>query len=272
MDRHEERMITIMKTDKLPELQRPVWLSLESLASPVPIRELLSDSVFYPASGLDSDPMMHLGHYFWSFVYADYGYSPETIRAALGAAKFAGYELIGRRRVSEDEVSLARWNSESGGYLEGGNNRAARERGTPPFADWALLVRDYGSDKPRELMSLLFVGADGVTLFKKLYVESGVTPACVAIIQPGDGAGDENWTDFRDPNAYLARAVMTNPAGSPRFLLHGGGGKAEWYKESCWPVFDRCLAWPLERTEEAAPGNLIRRHREGALSLWERTA
>ncbi len=269
---HDEPMIRVLKSDGLPEIQRPSWLAENALGVPVPIRGLLTDSVYYPASGLDSDPIMHLGHYFWSFVYADYGCSLESIQASISAAKFAGYELIGRRSVSEDDLPLARWNSESGRYLEGGNNRAARERGIPPFAEWALLVRDYGSERPRELMSLLFVAADGVTLFKKLYVETGATPACVAIIQPRDGAGDQNWTDFSDPNAYLARAVMTNPAGSPRFLLYGGGGKVEWYKQPCWPAFDKCLVWPLERTEASAPGVVFRRRRDGALSLWERTA
>jgi len=106
---------------------------------------------------MDSDLMSHLGHHFWSFVYADYGYSPEFIRDTLGASYFAGYHLLGRRSVAEDELPLARWNSERSGWLEGGNNREARERATPPFAEWALLERDYGQDRPPELMSLLFV-------------------------------------------------------------------------------------------------------------------
>ncbi len=269
---NDERMIRILTSDQLIEIQRPAWLTEDALDSPVRIQDLLRDSVFYPASGLDSDPMQLLGHHFWSFVYADYGFTPESIQAVLSADKFAGYKILRRRSVIEDEIPLAGWNSESAGYLEGGNIREAREKATPPFAEWALLERNYGPEKPPELMSFLFVGADGVTLFQRLYHKNGVAPACVAIIQPGDGMGDQNWTDFRNPTAYLARAVLSNPAGSPRFLLHGGGGKAEWYKESCWPTFGKCLAWPLERTESASPGSPFRRRREGAMSLWERTA
>lgn len=262
-------MLRTLPSDLLPEVPRPTWLTERALDSSVPVPDLLGDSVFYPASGLDSDPMMYLGHHFWSFVYADYGFTPESTHAALGGGKFAGYKVLGRRSVTEDEIPLGRWNSESAGYLEGGNNREARERATPPFAEWAVLERDYGPDKPRELMSLLFVGADGVTLYKKLYLETGLTAACVAIIQPGDGMGDQNWTDFQNPTAYLAQAVLKNRAGSPRYLLFGGGGRAEWYKEPCWPIYNRCLAWPLERTQSSGAGNPLRSRREGALSLWE---
>ena len=217
---------------------------------------------------------MHLGHHFWSFVHADYGYDPEAIRATLGADRFAGYRLLGRRSVTEDEMPLANWNSETARWLEGGNNRDARERATPPFAEWALLERSYGPDKPTELMSLLFIGADGVTLFKKLYVENGAVPACIAIIQPSDAMG-QNWTDFKAPNEYLAQAVMGNPAGSPRFLLYGGNGAADWYRKPCWPTYDRCLAWPLERKINRGEPNdskyVFRGKPTGALSLWKRS-
>ncbi|MCE2449019.1 MAG: hypothetical protein J4F35_11720 [Candidatus Latescibacteria bacterium] len=261
------------RLQSLPEFTRPNWLADNMLDGNIPIIGLLRNSIFYPASGLDSDPIMHLGHHFWSFVYADYGYEPEFIKATLSAERFAGYKLLGRRSVSENELPLARWNSESDGWLEGGNNREARERGTPPFAQWALLVRDYGQEKPRELMSLLFVGAEGVTLFKKLYVDNEVAPACLAIIQPSDEMG-ENWTNFNDPNAYLAKTVMTNPSGSPRFLLYGGNGQVEWCKSSPWPEYDKLLAWPLERRinqdRKDDPLYSWKGNREGALSLWKR--
>lgn len=269
---NDEHMIRILESNILPEIQRPAWLTGGALDARIRVQDLLHDSVFYPASGLDSDPLRLLGHHFWSFIYADYGLGPESVQSALGADKFGGYRLLGQWSVTEDELPLARWNSESAGYLEGGNNIEARERATPPFAEWALLERDYGPDMPQELMSLLFVGADGVTLFQKLYLQNGAAPACVAIIQPGDGMGDQNWTNFKDPNAYLAQAILKNPAGSPRFLLFGGNGRAEWYKEACWPSYDRCLAWPLARDEPPSAVHPFGRPREGAMSLWERTA
>lgn len=274
MKRRDEQMINQLKSDQIPEIQRPSWLNENVINGSFPFRDILNESVFYPASGLDSDPIMHLGHYFWSFVYADYGYTPESILAALDPAPFmgelrGGYSLICRRSLTEDELPLTRWNEESSCWLEGGNNREARERATPPFAEWALLERNYGSDKPRELMSLLFVGADGVTLFKKLYVENKVAPACIAIIQPGDGMGDQNWTDFSNPNAYLAQAAIENPAGSPRFLLYGGNGRVEWYKQCCWSGYDRRVAWPLAR-RDFVPGNPLPHSRDGALGLFER--
>lgn len=209
--------------------------------------------------------------------FADYGYTPQAIRKTFGAEKFGDYKLLGRRTVTEEELPLRRWNSETDGRLAYGlplENNAPPffRRGRCPFAEWALLERNYGPDKPRELMSLLYVGADGVALLEKLYVDNRVTPACICVIQAPPVLGGFNWTNFEDKNEILAQTLKSNSAGSPRFLLHGGGGKAEWYKEPCWPAYGRCLSWPLERTEVIGPGNPFRRRREGALSLWERTA
>lgn len=277
MNRHEERMIPLLKSDQVPEIQRPEWLTESALNKPLPILDLLSESVYYPASGLDTDPMMHLGHYFWSFVYADYGYTSEEIRMALGAGKFGEFKLLAQRAVTEDELPLTRWNAETRGLLaegqpQGNNTGPFFRSGRCPFAEWALLERNYGPDKPRELMSLLYVGADGVALLEKLYADNRITPACVCVIQAPPAMGGFNWTNFEDENEILAQTLNRNSSGSPRFFLHGCGGKAEWYKKPCWPAYGRCLAWPLERTEETGPGKPLRRRREGALSLWERTA
>lgn len=51
MDRYEDRMVRVLKSDRLPELKRPAWLTEDVLDIPVPIRDLLTDSVFYSASG-----------------------------------------------------------------------------------------------------------------------------------------------------------------------------------------------------------------------------
>ena len=261
-------MIEVLKTDRLPEMRRPEWLKGSLLERTLPAVDLLYESVYYPASGLDGDPMMHLGHHFWSYIYADYGYEHKAVIDSLSSGSFAGYRVLGRRTVGESELPLQRWNSATQGFLAGGNNRDARQRAQLPFAEWALLERNHGPDKPQELMSFLFFGADGVTLFKMLYVENKITPACIAIIQSSDEMGS-NWTNFRDPDAYLAEAVMTNSGGSPRFLLYGGNGNPEWYRRSCWPAYSDCIAWPLRRTN-GGPMDLSWNQREDALSLFER--
>ena len=76
-------MIEVLKTDRLPEVRRPEWLRGSLLGRTLPVVDLLYESVYYPASGLDGDPMMHLGHHFWSYIYADYGYGIGYITGGL---------------------------------------------------------------------------------------------------------------------------------------------------------------------------------------------
>ena len=266
------------------EVKQPLWLTDAVLNRNLPISELLSESVYYPASGLDPDPIRCLGGRFQSFVYADYTFKREDIRGMLHADGFAGYELLDRRSVAEDELPL--------GALATGIQRGPDSvRGNRPFAEWAFLELNFGPEKPSTVVSLLFVCAEGVTLFERLYVQNEVAPACLAIIQPGCGWFCLNWTDFEDPDAPLARAVMTNPSGRPRFLLHGGYGRYEkrtnpsggprfllqrrWWPEYVqppWPEYGEFVAGPLEKTAESTrcddPQYWMHRTCDGELILW----
>jgi hypothetical protein len=271
--------VRVLKSQRMPEVKRPGWLAEGRLDWQLPISELLPDSVFYPGSGLDPDPLRYLGHHFWSFVYADYGYDRKDVIEAIGSRSFPGYKLIGSRSVNEWELPLERWNTETFGRLaegmpEGDNTEVLSRTGRSSFAEWIVLERNYGPDRPVELMSLLFIGADGVTLLEKLYVENGVTPACVCIIQAPPAMGGGNWTCFEDENQVFAQTLKHNPAGTPRFLLRGGSGRPDCYRKPCWPTFGSLVAWPLARTRSCRREDLIpfeKNLREGALSLWERT-
>jgi len=249
-------------------VQPPEWLSGRPLDRPLPVHAVLAGSVYYPGSGTDGDPIKHLGGYFWSFVYADYGYTPEAVREALRAGAFGSHlRLIGHRALTEAELPLTRWNEETRGQFAygrpvGNNAPPFYRRGRCPFAEWALLEDPAG--RPRRIFSLLFVGADGVTFFEKAYVERGLAPACICIIQAPPAMGGFNWTNFEDERGPLYQTVKTNPAGLPRYLLYGGGGDPNWYNKPCWPAYGRRLAWPLLRVRDGRP--------EGALGLWEITA
>lgn len=251
----------------LREVPRPEWLSERSLDGPLPVDDLLVDSVYYPGSGTDGDPILYLATYFWSFVYADYGYTPASVREALRAGAFGDYRLLGHRAVTEEELPLIRWNSETGGRLAYGvpvENNAPPffRRGECPFAEWALL--EDRRTRPARVISLLFIGADGVTLFDKLYADRDIAPACICVIQAPPAMGGFNWTNFEDENGELMQSLRRVSSGLPRFLLYGGSGNPEWYKKPCWSAYRLRLAWPLKRMRNWRP--------EGALSLWERTA
>lgn len=73
--------------DQLPEIATPNWLSQLSsetiMSSPFPLRELLRDSLYYPSSAFDGDPIRHLAGNFLSFIYVDYGVSQDRYTHAL---------------------------------------------------------------------------------------------------------------------------------------------------------------------------------------------
>lgn len=124
----------------LHRVPSPAWLVESGLHRPLPIIELLHDSVYYPASGTDSDPITHIGRYFWSFIYADYGYTPEAVTQTLSAERFSDHKLLGRRTVTEEELPLNQWNSETDGRLAYGlpiedNAPPFFRRGQCPFAE-----------------------------------------------------------------------------------------------------------------------------------------
>lgn len=133
--------------------------------------------------------------------------------------------------------------------------RPSREDGDPakypdtgwiksPFCEWLVFQRkdEYDESHGARRFSLLYLCADGVAAFQALYVQYGVSPAAIAIIQPGTGFGG-NWTDFTDPNKILARTVMENPAGRPAYLLYGGSGGLHFYQEPCWPAYSQGLGF-----------------------------
>ena len=61
--------------EELPEGRAPDWLteaSSESMARvPLPLRGILEDSLYYPSSHFDGDPVRYLAGNIYSFVYVD---------------------------------------------------------------------------------------------------------------------------------------------------------------------------------------------------------
>ena len=232
--------------DSLPEKNLPSWLAdvdAGNQSSPFSLKEILSDSLYYPSSGLDGDPIKYLSGNIHSFVYVDYGIGSDELETELNNPGFNGYHQILSRKITEKELTPNGWQSSSPARHDGDPQRY-RDFMKKPFATWSVFQRDDGLDNEHgaERFSLLYLCADGVAAYQALYLSNRCFPPGIAIIQPGYSMGD-NWTDFTDPSKSLATTILKNPAGKPRFLLYGGIGKRDFYRKTCWPQYSKHSAF-----------------------------
>lgn len=226
----------------LPALAEPSWLkdvSSETIKMSFPVGDILQQSLYYPAAGLDGDPIAALAGNFLSFVYVDYGVGQDDFLNALRSPGFRGYEILAQRSISQQELVPHGWTPKPPTPEDGDPLRYSSWI-QKPFCEWVIFERSQGyrDDHGPRRLSLLYLAADGVASFQALYLGNGQCPGGVAVIQPGHGLG-MNWTNFENQNGPFGRAVLTNPAGKPDVLLFGGAGPRRFYRDTCWPEFSQ---------------------------------
>jgi hypothetical protein len=226
---------------ELPIIKEPAWLSNCSKDSivndPFPLKDILKNSLYYPSSGFDGDPIKYLGGNILSFIYVDYGNSQDEFQNALINSGFNGYEPVFSRTVTEHELVPKGWRpsmpSPSDSYMR--NNPSSVEK---PFFLWTVFQRNnsLSDEHGPNRFSLLYLYAEGAAAFQMLYVRNKVIPKGIAVIQPGHNFGG-NWTNFTDPEEILAKLVMENTRGKPDWMLYGGTEPRNEYRNPCWPFY-----------------------------------
>ena len=98
---------------QLPEKSVPDWLAGISQSTitidPFPLTQLLEDSLYYPSSGFDRDPVKYLSGNILSFIYVDYGRSHDEFENEIIKRGFRGYECVATRSVTEQELTPRGW-------------------------------------------------------------------------------------------------------------------------------------------------------------------
>jgi hypothetical protein len=225
----------------------PEWLTqldperIKDPSHPLPLEDVLTDSLYYPACRFDPVPIKYLGGLVHSFIYVDYGVTEAQLRDELRVRRFAGYSLIGSRSVPREELAPLDWTapilpSKRDGMV---GYQESMARAASPFGHWSVWQRKPSKDDAHgpERFSLLFVAGDGCATFLALYARLKIVPRVVTIIQPGHGFGG-NWTNFEREDGFFARCVA-NAGGMPPFLLFGGWGGNEHYVRPCWSSYKR---------------------------------
>jgi hypothetical protein len=189
------------------------------------IQDILSNSVFYPASGIDGRDIECLSRRYSSFVHVDYSTLRDVVEnGMLGHFEGVGYRLIGMKDIQKNELTPANFrhqplplNAHEKDRLE--RNSFIRDHfngnNFTPFALWAVYelntpLNAQNQEKPRRF-SLLHIGGEACATFEALYYNNKINPAAVSIISPGEGFGD-NWTLFTHPEFRLYQTMLLNTA------------------------------------------------------------
>ncbi|MBT6000113.1 MAG: hypothetical protein HOG68_03695, partial [Candidatus Marinimicrobia bacterium] len=72
------------------ELLQKINIKNGGITDKFPLKELLENSLYYPACGRDGDPVWHVHKEIQSFFYADYGVAQNQIEESLYGAGHYG--------------------------------------------------------------------------------------------------------------------------------------------------------------------------------------
>jgi hypothetical protein len=218
--------------------------------------DILDESVFYPAAGKDWSDIECLSNQYCSFIHVDYSLKSSDVRHSMieNCAR-NGYDLIRLEDVSDDIFNLDTFYTHN--FKENEHEKIRLENSTinerfsyidfELFALWAVYElnpsKTENTKGKASRFSLLHIGAEACATFDAIYLSNKINPKCIAIIDPGEGYGD-NWTMFTNPEFRLYKSLClnttNNQAKMPTELLTNrvtsDVGKAFWpnfkYKEA----------------------------------------
>lgn len=232
--------------EALPNQPLPRWIA-EILRDPdaaragaVPLHDILTNSVYYPACDENGTPVKFLGGNFHSFVYADYSVSEQTFRAHLHGKGpddgFLGYACALERPLAQHELVSPGWVRPLVPTIPA--NGLRRMANHPPwFAHWSIWRRKpgFGATHGPEAFSFLFVGGEMSATYQDLYTSRALRPEVFVLIQPGAFGGE--WERAESQDSFIHGVVLANPAGRPPLFLYGGFGGSHFYEQPCWQEY-----------------------------------
>ena len=153
----------------------PEWLErqepAELLASGLPLKEALHNSLFYPAADEDWNPIKLLGGFIHNFIYADYRMEKKRLDRIIKYG-VADYHLAGTRSLNQRDLAPKGWESKIAdeykedmlsmkGFMDLGDIK-------PSFATWYIFRRNSTGKESHgpEIFSVVYFCADGVSVYQ----------------------------------------------------------------------------------------------------------
>ena len=231
---------------------------------PVPIKELLKDSLYYPSAGFDGGVVKFFSKKVQSFIFCNYGFHEKEFLAEMDG--FRGYKVLANRKLFPHDLTPNGWQMQKPPGMIEPEYMKYIDPDKKPFAHWVMYERDPQFDENHgpQRFSLIYIGGEGVATYQALYWGNKTAPKMLAIIQPGTGFG-MNYTDFRKKDGYLAWVVRNNPNGIPQTIVFGGQGKGyeKMFDWDGYKMTDKIQGY-YHREEEFGGG------RTGEVTVWNR--
>ncbi len=196
---------------------------------PVPLDDMLKDSLYYPASYDDGTPIK-LCNTTWrglgvnSYVYCDFLLSVEDFLAQ--AHTMHGYHVLGHRILEQSEYVPEGWTLEcvpapAEGRRGGYHDTFLGGEGPEHKACWVVFERNADRTPLHgpERLSVLYVCGEGLATFQQLYCSRSIAPRMICFIQCWGFAG--NWTDFTACGAPFHLTLKKHRECLPEWLCLG---------------------------------------------------
>lgn len=175
----------------------------------LPLKEILTDSVYYPGCGIDFSAIANFRG-IHSFVYVDNSVSYEDVISLENERSLIRslFKIKVIRDVDITEIIKPDWTPafEIEDYRRHHN----------PFCVW-LSGKFHRESRPHshmpERVSILYIGGDASEIYEALYYTHGVVPKVLGIIYPGFSAG--SFDEF----SLFRKVVRQHPLGVPPYLI-----------------------------------------------------
>jgi hypothetical protein len=205
-----------------------------------PLKEILGNSLFYPACGDDGSPIRNWQLDVNSFIYVDYFFSEKDLVNAIENRPFRGYHLLGQRNITKSELIPHGWSPQIPSGLETEFHKryidAVQRSGVNfenLFSKWMVFERDPELNETHgpKRFSLLFIRGEGAASYQALYITNRVLPKVIALVRPGEGFGG-NYNDF---SQVLLQTILMHEDGLPSNLLAWHpNDKSQLNEDSLW--------------------------------------
>jgi len=216
-----------------PKTTVPHWL-LEIADNPsvyhlLPIKDLLTNSLYYPACGTDGSPIANLTGNVHSFIYADCGVSLDRHLSDISNG-IKGYSLIIKREINVEE--LYTFNKKLSTHFE------MVDDDITPFGYWTVWERDknLSDSHGAKYFSLFYIGGTSGEMsvaYSGLYIKHNIIPKILVIIRPGVMGHDQAKVEADD--GVFKSLLLSHPSGLPPYLAYEVDGfTCSENSEPCW--------------------------------------